>query len=193
MDDVVKEKGPVPPLYKREDVEVVEDLYESTTKWLKEMEKKQDVLAATADPVLLVKDLQAKRDKLDKAGMDLAMKGVKNFEGKTKKANKGAKSKKTKSTATASTSSTASASSGEPKKEKSTTTVPSKSSTAEPEPPAGRTVELPGGGSYVQFGGGDGDTPSEAEIEEILKKFEQSQQGQGQAGAKEDAPEHDEL
>ncbi|WQF82015.1 Putative Heat shock protein 70 family [Colletotrichum destructivum] len=188
MDDVVKEKGPVPPLYKREDVDVVDDLYESTTKWLKEMEKKQDALTATDDPVLLVKDLQAKRDKLDKAGMDLAMKGVKNFEGKTKKANKSAKTKKTKSaTATA----TASASSGD-SKEKPTTTVPSKSSTAEPEAPAGRTVELPGGGSYVQFGA-DGDTPSEADIEEILKKFEQSQQGQGQAGAQEDAPEHDEL
>ncbi|EFQ31615.1 hypothetical protein CGRA01v4_01416 [Colletotrichum graminicola] len=181
MDDVVKEKGPVPPLYKREDVEVVEDVYVSTTKWLEEMEAKQDALAATADPVLLVKDLQAKRDKLDKAGMDLAMKGVKNFESKTKKANsKSAKSKKTKPTA--------SASSGEPKEE-STTTVPSQSSTVEPEAPAGQTVERPDGGSYVKFSGDGGDTPSEAEIEEILKKFEQSQQGQGQGSA----PGHDEL
>ncbi|KAK2052181.1 actin-like ATPase domain-containing protein [Colletotrichum caudatum] len=190
MDDVVKEKGPVPPLYKREDVEVVEDVYVSTTKWLKEMEAKQNALAVTEDPVLLVKDLQAKRDKLDKAGMDLAMKGVKNFEGKTKKASsKSAKPKKTKSTATAST---ALASSGEPK-DKSTTTVPSQSSTVEPEAPAGQTVELPGGGSYVKFGGEGGDGPSEAEIEEVLKRFEQSQQGQGQAGAKEGAPVHDEL
>ncbi|KAK2027408.1 actin-like ATPase domain-containing protein [Colletotrichum zoysiae] len=190
MDDVVKEKGPVPPLYKREDVEVVEDVYVSTTKWLKEMEAKQDALAATEDPVLLVKDLQAKRDKLDKAGMDLALKGVKNFEGKTKKASsKSTKPKKTKSTATAST---APASSGEPK-EKSTTTVPSQSSTVEPEAPAGQTVELPDGGSYVKFGGEGGDGPSEAEIEEVLKRFEQSQQGQGQAGAKEGTPGHDEL
>ncbi|UQC74900.1 uncharacterized protein CLUP02_01552 [Colletotrichum lupini] len=192
MEDVVKEKGPVPPLYKREDIEVVEDVYETTSKWLNEMEKKQDALAATADPVLLVKDLQAKRDKLDKAGMDLAMKGVKNMEGKTKKASKAAKAaKKTKSTATASTSATASPEDGK----KSTTTIPSKSSTAG-EAPAGRTVELPGGGSYVQFGGSDGDTPSEAEIEEILKKFDQSQHAQ-QAAAKEqeqdDALEHDEL
>ncbi|GKT47213.1 hypoxia up-regulated protein 1 [Colletotrichum spaethianum] len=170
MDDVVKEKGPVPPLYKREDVEVVEEVRSPPT----------------ADPVLLVKDLQAKRDKLDKVGMDLAMKGVKNFEGKTKKASKSAKSKKTKSTATASTSSTASASAKDAKKEKSTTTVPSKSTTAEP---AGRTVELPDGGSYVEFGRNGDDTPSEAEIEEMIRKFSQSQQGQGQ----EDAPEHDEL
>ncbi|OHE93238.1 hypothetical protein CORC01_11463 [Colletotrichum orchidophilum] len=186
MEDVVKEKGPVPPLYKREDIEVVEDVYESTSKWLKEMEKKQDALAATADPILLIKDLQAKRDKLDKAGMDLAMKGVKNMEGKTKKASKSAKAaKKTKSTtATASTSATATPEDGK----KPTTTIPS-------EPPAGRTVELPGGGSYVQFGGSDGDTPGEAEIEEILKKFDQSQQAQ-QAAAKEekeDSLEHDEL
>ncbi|KAK2002500.1 actin-like ATPase domain-containing protein [Colletotrichum falcatum] len=172
MDDVVKEKGPVPPLYKREDVEVVEDVYASTTKWLKEMEAKQDALPATADPVLLVKDLQAKRDKLDKAGMDLAMKGVKNFEGKSKKA---------------------SSKSSKPKKAKSTTTVPSQSSTVEPEAPAGKTVELPDGGSYLQFGGEGGDGPSEAEIEEILKKFQESQQGQGQASGKEGAPGHDEL
>ncbi|WYZ36788.1 hypothetical protein EsH8_II_000294 [Colletotrichum jinshuiense] len=187
MEDVLKERGPVPPIYKREDVDTIDDLYEATAKWLKEMEKKQDGLSATDDPVLLIKDLQAKRDKLDKAGMDLAMKGVKDFEKKAKKASKSAssKSKKTKSATTASTSSTASASSDE--SERSTTTVPSKSATAKPDAAGGRTVELPNGGSYVQFGG-DGGTPSEEEIEEILKKF---QQQQGPPG--EDAPEHDEL
>ncbi|KAL0941265.1 heat shock protein 70-like protein [Colletotrichum truncatum] len=186
MEDVVKERGPVPPLYKLEDLDVVEGLYEDTLKWLKEAEKKQEALAATADPVLLVKDLQAKRDKLDKAGMDLAMKGVKHFEKKSKKATKSAKAKKTKS-ASSSTTNTASASSESGKKP--TTTIPLKSSTAEPEPAAGRTVEIPGGGSYVQFGG-SGDTPTEEELEEILKKFEQHKApGQEQ----EDAPEHDEL
>ncbi|OLN87258.1 Hypoxia up-regulated protein 1 [Colletotrichum chlorophyti] len=164
MEDVLKERGPVPPLYKREDVEVVQDLYEDTSKWLKEQEKKQDALAATDDPVLLVKDLQAKRDKLDKAGMELAMKGVNNFEKKTKKASKsaGAKSKKTKSTATASTSSTASGDAKNP-------------------------TDLPDGGNYIKFGGENGQ-PTEEEIEEILKRFEKSQ-----AEQKEGAPVHDEL
>ncbi|KAF6814971.1 heat shock protein 70-like protein [Colletotrichum sojae] len=189
MEDVVKERGPVPPLYKREDMDVVEDLYESTLKWLNEMEAKQEALTATEDPVLLVKDLQAKRDKLDKAGMDLAMKGVKNFESKSKKASKSAsaKSKKTKSASSSSTTNTASASSEGSKKP--TTTVPSKSSTAEPEPPAGKTVEIPGGGSFVQFGG-DGETPSEEELEEILKKFEQYKEAQPK---KDEEHEHDEL
>ncbi|KAF9878912.1 hypothetical protein CkaCkLH20_03812 [Colletotrichum karsti] len=190
MDDVIKEKGPVPPLYKREDLDLVEDLYDDTVKWLKEMEKKQEALIATADPVLLVKDLQAKRDKLDKAGMDLAMKGVKHFEKNTKKASKAAK-KKTKSTSSSSTTNTASASTEGAKKP--TTTIPLKSSTAEPEPAAGRTVELPGGGNFVQYGG-DGEQPSEEELEEILKKFEQYQEAQNPpAKEQEDAPDHDEL
>ncbi|KAF5511462.1 Hypoxia up-regulated protein 1 [Colletotrichum siamense] len=186
MEDVVKEKGPVPPLYKREDIDVVEDLYDDTLKWLKQMEEKQDALAATADPVLLVKDLQAKRDKLDKAGMDLAMKGVKHFEQKSKKASKSAaKNKKTKSATSSSTTNTATAST-ESDNGKSTTTIPAKSSATEPEA-AGRTVELPGGGSYVQYGG-DGEAPTDEELEEILKKFEQHQ---GPPPPKEEV--HDEL
>ncbi|TDZ67958.1 Hypoxia up-regulated protein 1 [Colletotrichum trifolii] len=175
MDDVVKERGPVPPLYKLEDLTSIEELYESTSKWLKEQEAKQEGLEATADPVLLVKDLQAKRSKLDNAGLELAMKSVREHEKKAKKSKSaGAKSKKTKSS---SSSSTASPSASSAKKATGT----------EPEP-AGRTVEIPGGGSYVQFGN-DGEGPTEEELEEILKKFEQQQA----PPAQEKAPGHDEL
>ncbi|KAK0613330.1 Hsp70 protein-domain-containing protein [Immersiella caudata] len=80
-----KELGPVPPLYTVEDLKESEELYVSISTWLEEKVAAQDKLSATDDPVLLSKDLTERREKLDKVGMDLAMKGVRNFE-KRKKA-----------------------------------------------------------------------------------------------------------
>ncbi|CAI4217357.1 unnamed protein product [Parascedosporium putredinis] len=71
MESVLEDRGP---------------LAADIKKWLEDKEPKQKVLPPTADPVLLVKDLKTRREKLDKAGMDLAMKGVRNFEAKNKKA-----------------------------------------------------------------------------------------------------------
>lgn len=85
MDDVLEERGPVPPVYKVEDIDELDALHKSTADWLSELEPKQQKLGATDNPVLLVKDLNAKRDKIEKAGKDLAMKGVKNFNAKGKK------------------------------------------------------------------------------------------------------------
>jgi hypoxia up-regulated 1 len=99
MDDVVKEKGPVPPLYTDEDVNSIEALHVEITSWLVKLESEQSALGPTDDPVLLVKDLEARRAKLDKAGMDLALKGVRNFD---KKGKKPTSSKKGKSSKTAS-------------------------------------------------------------------------------------------
>ncbi|KAK3386616.1 Hsp70 protein-domain-containing protein [Podospora didyma] len=90
----LKDRGPVPPLYTLEDLKESEDLYVSISAWLEEKVAAQDKLGATDDPVLLSKDLTERREKLDKAGVDLAMKGVRNFE-KKKKA-KETKSKKAK-------------------------------------------------------------------------------------------------
>lgn len=101
MEDLADEVGPVPPLYKREDLEVVVGVEKSIREWLAEQETKQEALAATADPVLLTKDIESKREKLDKAGVDLAMKGVRNFESKSKKANKSTSSRKKTKTASA--------------------------------------------------------------------------------------------
>lgn len=86
MESVLEDRGPVPPVYTSEDIEGVEKLAADIKKWLEDKEPKQKVLPPTADPVLLVKDLKTRREKLDKAGMDLAMKGVRNFEAKNKKA-----------------------------------------------------------------------------------------------------------
>ncbi|KAK4444413.1 hypoxia up-regulated protein 1 [Podospora aff. communis PSN243] len=85
MEALNAELGPVPPLYTVEDLKESEDLYASISAWLEEKIAAQDKLSATDDPVLLSKDLTERREKLDKVGMDLAMKGVRNFE-KRKKA-----------------------------------------------------------------------------------------------------------
>lgn len=86
-------KGPIEPLYTSEDVVEYEKALKSTREWLNEIEAKQAALVETANPILLAKDLDAKRGVLEKHGMDLAMKGVKYFEEKTRKAAKEKKAK----------------------------------------------------------------------------------------------------
>ncbi|KAL6363837.1 hypothetical protein LRP88_03262 [Fusarium phalaenopsidis] len=106
MEDVIKEKGPIPPLYVIEDLTEVITLHKSTKEWLSEMEVKQAALSAVENPVLLLKDLIAKREKLEKAGMEVALKGARKVEEKSRQAKKNAKaakkSKKSKSSSTAS-------------------------------------------------------------------------------------------
>ncbi|KAF3765743.1 hypothetical protein M406DRAFT_37664 [Cryphonectria parasitica EP155] len=103
MEDVLKERGPVPPLYTLEDLKETEDIYAKITAWLEEIEPKQEKLGATDDPVMTAKALKEWRQKLDKAGVDLAMKSVKNFDKKKSKSS----SSKTKKSKTSSTSSSA--------------------------------------------------------------------------------------
>ncbi|KAI3392991.1 hypothetical protein diail_4902 [Diaporthe ilicicola] len=101
MEDVVKDRGPVPPLYTLEDLKETEDLFAKITAWLEKKEPAQEKLGATDDPVLTVKSLKEWREKLDKAGQDLAMKSVNNFKKKNKSSSsKSKKSKTTKSKAT---------------------------------------------------------------------------------------------
>ncbi|KAB5585575.1 Hsp70 protein-domain-containing protein [Coniochaeta sp. 2T2.1] len=85
MDDVLAERGPVPPMYTIDDLKETEELHISVLSWLEAKVVEQEKLGPTDDPVLLSKDLTDKKEKLDKAGMDLAMKGVRNFEAKNKK------------------------------------------------------------------------------------------------------------
>ncbi len=93
MEDATKERGPVPPLYKLEDLKESEGLFKSVSAWLDEKETAQAKLGPADDPVLTVKDLTTKREKLDKAGMDLAMKSIRNFESSQKKTKSKSKSK----------------------------------------------------------------------------------------------------
>jgi hypoxia up-regulated 1 len=161
MEDVAKEIGPIPPLYKKEDLIEVEGIWKSTTAWLKEMEEKQNALPPTADPVLLVKDLTSRRDKLDKAGMDLAMKSVRNYESNIKKESKKASAKAGKKT-------------GKPTKSTPGVTInagaTAKSSAtgdAEAEP----TLDFNGfkDKNFINIGK-NGEMPSDEEIMEMLRK-----------------------
>jgi hypoxia up-regulated 1 len=97
MEDVLKERGPIPPMYTREDLQETEELHVSILTWLEAKIVDQEKLGPTDDPILLSKDLTEKKEKLDKAGMDLAMKGVRNYESKNKKT----KTKKAKASKTA--------------------------------------------------------------------------------------------
>ncbi|AEO62050.1 hypothetical protein MYCTH_2312968 [Thermothelomyces thermophilus ATCC 42464] len=109
MEDVLKERGPVPPLYTLDDLKASEDLYKSITAWLEEKLAEQEKLGPTDDPVLLVKDLTEKREKLDKVGLELAMKGVRNFEKRKASEDKGKETKKSKKGKESSSTSTKSA------------------------------------------------------------------------------------
>ncbi|KUI67471.1 Hypoxia up-regulated protein 1 [Cytospora mali] len=103
MEDVLKDRGPVPPLYTLEDLKETESIYAKITAWLEEKEPAQEKLGATDDPVLTVKELKEWRDKLDKAGLDLAMKSVNNQKKKSKSSSSSSKTKKSKSTKTSAT------------------------------------------------------------------------------------------
>jgi len=95
-EDAAEEKGPDAPLYKRADLDELEAVRKSTAEWLEDVVARQEALSATDDAVLLIKDLNTKREKLEKAGRDLALKGVNNFDGKKKKGSKSSGDKKSK-------------------------------------------------------------------------------------------------
>lgn len=92
-----KEEEIVPPLHNTEEMDGLDVLYKETRDWLNKLETEQAVLPPTADPVLQVSELVAKRDKLDKASLDLALKSFKQYQkNKPKKPTKSKKSKKDK-------------------------------------------------------------------------------------------------
>jgi hypoxia up-regulated 1 len=104
MEYLEKERGPVPPMYTVEDLKDTEEAFKTISAWLEEKEAAQAKLGPTDDSVLTTKDLTAKRERLDKVGMELAMKGVKNFERTQKKSKTKTKTKTKKSKATSSSS-----------------------------------------------------------------------------------------
>ncbi|KAI1083769.1 stress protein ORP150 [Whalleya microplaca] len=140
-------RGPVPPLYTLDDLTELTDLSKSIIDWLEEKLAEQEKLPATADPVILAKDIAEKTKKLEKAGMDLAMKSAKNFDSKKKKSSSSKKSSKTK------------------KKNAS------KTGTDGSEP----TIDFKDGENYIKLGK-DGKGPTPEEIEELIKKMGKEQQ-----------------
>jgi hypoxia up-regulated 1 len=97
-----KKAAPTPAAlaYTTEDVNVLSTIYVNISTWFQDNVAKQAKVAVTEDPVLLVKDLAAKMQELDKAGTELLMKGIK-APGKPKKSSsksgKASKSKAAKS------------------------------------------------------------------------------------------------
>ncbi|KAM0512737.1 hypothetical protein ACHAPE_008617 [Trichoderma viride] len=96
-DEKPKEEEIVPPLHNTEEIDGLDVLYKEALEWLNKLEVEQAALPPTADPVLQVSELVAKREKLDKASLDLAMKSFKQYQkNKPKKPTKSKKSKKDK-------------------------------------------------------------------------------------------------
>ncbi|KAK7421419.1 lumenal Hsp70 protein [Neonectria magnoliae] len=176
MEDVIREKGPVPSLYKLEDLDEITELYESTLKWLNKLEPKQAALAITENPVLLVKDLETKTTKLEQAGVAVAVKGARKVENEAKKAKKAAAAEKKKKQKKSK------ASNGDAPEEK---------------------VEFNAEDFMKQFKGKDGEGPSEQEIEQLIRQLQENQKnteegetadekaGEKESGEKQ--PPHDEL
>ncbi|KAI1373792.1 actin-like ATPase domain-containing protein [Hypoxylon crocopeplum] len=154
----VEDRGPEPPLYTLDDLKEITELSQSVINWLEEKLAEQEKLPKTADPVLLSKDLTEKTKKLEKAGMDLAMKSVRNFEKSKKKSSSTKKPSKTRS------------------KKASTKTD---SDASEP------TVDSKGGENYIKFGQ-DGKGPTAEEIEEMIKQMSKEQKSNDEPRTKHD-------
>ncbi|KAI8959463.1 stress protein ORP150 [Daldinia sp. FL1419] len=141
-----EERGPVSPLYTLDDLKEITELSKSVIDWLEEKMAEQEKLPEAADPVLLAKDLIEKTKKLEKAGMDLAMKSVRNFEKSKKK-------------------------SSSPKKPSKSKKNSAKTDSDGSKP----TAESKDGENYIKFGE-DGKGPTPEEIEEMIKRLSKEQQ-----------------
>ncbi|KAL7911104.1 actin-like ATPase domain-containing protein [Trichoderma velutinum] len=87
----------VPPLHNSEEIDGLEVLYKETLDWLNKLEVEQADIPLTQDPVLKVSELVSKRDTLDKASLDLALKSFNQYQkNKPKKPTKSKKAKKDK-------------------------------------------------------------------------------------------------
>ncbi|KAL7934831.1 actin-like ATPase domain-containing protein [Trichoderma chlorosporum] len=70
----------VPPLHTTEDMDGLDVLYKETRDWLDKLELEQADIPLTQEPALKVSELIAKREALDKASMDLALKSFNQYQ-----------------------------------------------------------------------------------------------------------------
>ncbi|KKA27538.1 hypothetical protein TD95_005264 [Thielaviopsis punctulata] len=80
MDDVLKERGPVPPMYEVGDLSALDAISSEAREWLDSLLPQQEPLGPTDDAVLKTADIKRYIKKLEQAGVELTMKGVRNFE-----------------------------------------------------------------------------------------------------------------
>jgi hypoxia up-regulated 1 len=76
----------VPTIYTEEDLKKLQELLDSSQKWIEENEVKQEKLKATDDPVLTLKDIQEEKKRMDDLIMDMMMKKMRHFKPPTQKA-----------------------------------------------------------------------------------------------------------
>ncbi|KAF1914493.1 Hsp70 protein-domain-containing protein [Ampelomyces quisqualis] len=70
----------VPTIYTDDDLKKVQEMVESSQKWLDENEAKQDKLMPTDDPAFTVRDLQEEKKRIDDVVMDMMMKKMRHFQ-----------------------------------------------------------------------------------------------------------------
>ncbi|KAL1892699.1 lumenal Hsp70 protein [Ceratocystis pirilliformis] len=105
MQDVIDEIGPVPPVHEEADLQDLDKLVDEVRTWLDETIPKQAALNPTDDAILTITQLDRFLDRFERAGLELTMKGVRNFErkkeqeAKKEKAAKAAKDKAAKEAA----------------------------------------------------------------------------------------------
>ncbi|KAL5615272.1 hypothetical protein BROUX41_005323 [Berkeleyomyces rouxiae] len=99
MQDVLEDIGPVPPIHEEADLEGLDKLITDAKTWLDDKLPQQAALSPTDDAILVIAELETFLANLERAGVDLTMKGVRNFEkrkeqeAKKEKAAKAAKDK----------------------------------------------------------------------------------------------------
>ncbi|KAI1800928.1 stress protein ORP150 [Daldinia bambusicola] len=153
-----EDRSPTPPVYTLDDLKEITELTKSVIDWLEEKVAEQEKLPETADPVLLTKDLIEKTKKLEKAGMDLAMKSIRSFEKNKKKSSSSKKSSKAKT---------------------------KKGSTKTDSDGSKPTADSKDGENYIKFGE-DGKGPSAEEIEELIQRLSKEQQNKEEPRTKHD-------
>ncbi|ESZ90341.1 hypothetical protein SBOR_9275 [Sclerotinia borealis F-4128] len=146
-----------PPIYSDADLVGPQELFDNISKWLSELLEQQEKLAATADPVILIKDLAEKTEQLQGLAVELITKSMEQPYKTTRKT--GPKSEKPKKSSTKSKS-----------KSKSKTKKSKKTSTATAEE-ADATIDFGGEEGKPMFKVGKNDEmPSEEQILEAIRK-----------------------
>ncbi|QSZ28854.1 hypothetical protein DSL72_003359 [Monilinia vaccinii-corymbosi] len=161
---------PAPPVYTEADLVGPQELYDRISKWLSELQEQQEKLPANADPVLLIKDLAEKTKEVQNVGVELIMKSMKqSYTSGRKPEFKSEKGKK---------SNTKSKSKSKSKAKKSKKTS---AATAEGED---APIDLGSEGPDVKEGEA-GETPSQEQILEAIKKAQAAQASREKENEKE--------
>ncbi|CAO2652471.1 Nn.00g007540.m01.CDS01 [Neocucurbitaria sp. VM-36] len=147
----------VPTIYTDFDLKTIQDLASKAQKWLDDNEAKQKKLKETEDPAFTIKDIEAEKKRMDDAIMEMMMKKMKHFKPPNQKPKAKPKAKPAKKAS---------------KKSKKATKEEEKPAAEEhPHPDSKQQMEdMEQGNIKVNSFGGDGEGPSDEELQEALRK-----------------------